>query len=67
MPERNDSPSYHSSTVESTVVPTHMTLVIAPAAIIGQWDDEIERHTPSLRVLRYTVGSSKRCFLRLRS
>lgn len=54
MPERDRLPPYHSDAVASIVHPTHMTLIIAPSAIVGQWRNEIQRHAPSLRVCMYT-------------
>ena len=33
--------------------PTAMTLIVCPVAIAAQWQSEIARHAPSLRVIRY--------------
>ncbi|BGP19791.1 hypothetical protein JCM10213_003100 [Rhodosporidiobolus nylandii] len=52
-PKRHRLPAYKNPVTDSDVQPTGLTLVIAPAAIVGQWQSEIERLTPGLRVLRY--------------
>lgn len=54
IPEREALPSYHSDALDSMVHPSHVTLIIAPSPILGQWRDEIARHAPSLRVCVYT-------------
>ena len=51
--KRRDSPQYYVEMSGSTVQPSGQTLLVCPQAIIGQWQNEIERHAPSLRVLRY--------------
>jgi len=52
-PERNLLPSYDAEFLANDVQPSSLTLLVCPQAIIGQWQDEINRHTPNLRVLRY--------------
>ncbi|KAM0747530.1 hypothetical protein T439DRAFT_328769 [Meredithblackwellia eburnea MCA 4105] len=52
-PERNLLPSYFDPQLDSIVQPSGVTLIIAPAAIIAQWYSEIQKHAPTLRVLRY--------------
>jgi SNF2 family DNA or RNA helicase len=53
-PERNLLPVYDSKRLAADVQPSGLTLLVCPQAIIGQWADEITRHAPSLRVLRYS-------------
>ncbi|BGP27363.1 proteophosphoglycan 5 [Rhodotorula toruloides] len=52
-PKRHKLPSYHNPISDSDVRPSGLTLIIAPTAIVGQWETEIARLTPGLRVLRY--------------
>lgn len=52
-PERNNLPVYDAAWLAADVRPSNLTLLVCPQAIIGQWQDEIARHAPSLRVLRY--------------
>lgn len=52
-PERNQLPAYDAEWLAADVRPSDLTLLVCPQAIIGQWRDEIARHAPSLRVLRY--------------
>lgn len=52
-PDRRLQPSYLVEKSGSMVQPSGQTLLVCPQAIISQWQDEIERHAPSLRVLRY--------------
>lgn len=51
--ERSKREPYLLQDINAEVQPTAATLLICPAAILLQWADEIERHAPSLRVLRY--------------
>lgn len=50
---RRKLPPYFNPVTDSEVQPSGMTLIIAPTAIVGQWQAEIARLAPSLRVLRY--------------
>ncbi|GAA5889557.1 hypothetical protein JCM5296_005984 [Sporobolomyces johnsonii] len=52
-PERRKLPSYFNPQTDAQVQPTGLTLIIAPAAIIGQWGTELTKLAPGLRVLRY--------------
>ncbi|BGP35067.1 hypothetical protein JCM10296v2_006897 [Rhodotorula toruloides] len=52
-PKRRKLPSYYNPISDSDVRPSGLTLIIAPTAIVGQWESEIARLTPGLRVLRY--------------
>jgi len=51
--ERRKLPSYLLEKSGSMVQPSGQTLLVCPQAIVKQWQDEIERHAPTLRVLRY--------------
>ncbi|GAA5899656.1 hypothetical protein JCM6882_001177 [Rhodosporidiobolus microsporus] len=51
--KRRRLPSFFNPVTDSDVQPTGITLIIAPAAIVGQWAQEIARLAPKLRVLRY--------------
>lgn len=53
-PERNTLPAYDAEWLAADVQPSNLTLLVCPLAIIGQWQDEITRHAPKLRVLRYS-------------
>jgi len=53
-PQRNSLPAYDAEWLATDVQPSNLTLLVCPLAIIGQWQDEITRHAPSLRVLRYS-------------
>ncbi|GAA5843078.1 hypothetical protein JCM11251_002725 [Rhodosporidiobolus azoricus] len=50
---RRKLPSFYNPITDSQVHPTGLTLIICPAAIVGQWQQEIARLAPGLRVLRY--------------
>lgn len=52
-PERNQLRAYDAEWLATDVQPSNLTLLVCPLAIIGQWADEITRHAPGLRVLRY--------------
>lgn len=52
-PKRRREASYHNGSLNCMVQPSGINLIICPKAIISQWQDEIERHVPDLRVLRY--------------
>ncbi|KAK4051523.1 hypothetical protein OIO90_004737 [Microbotryomycetes sp. JL221] len=52
-PERSSLPSYFNAATDTHPQPTGLTLIIAPSTLTGQWQSEIARHAPSLRVLRY--------------
>lgn len=56
--ERAGLPSYVSEELTCEVHPSGATLLVCPQAIIQQWQDEIERHAPTLRVFRY-LGMKK--------
>ncbi|GAA5891640.1 hypothetical protein JCM8208_007354 [Rhodotorula glutinis] len=45
--------AYFNPVTDSDVQPSGLTLIIAPTAIVGQWQSEIARLAPALRVLRY--------------
>lgn len=61
QPERTSLSAYHSPTLDADVQPSGLTLIIAPAPIVEQWESELERHAPRLRVLRYdAVGKLKK-------
>ncbi|GAA5838983.1 hypothetical protein JCM9279_002557 [Rhodotorula babjevae] len=45
--------AYFNPVTDSDVQPSGLTLIIAPTAIVGQWQAEIARLAPALRVLRY--------------
>ncbi|GAA5866067.1 hypothetical protein JCM3774_000014 [Rhodotorula dairenensis] len=51
--QRRKLPAYFNPVVDSEVQPCGATLIIAPTAIVGQWETEIARLAPGLRVLRY--------------
>ncbi|SCZ87292.1 BZ3500_MvSof-1268-A1-R1_Chr2-2g04758 [Microbotryum saponariae] len=51
--ERNLLPHYHDPATETDVYPSSLSLIICPPVLTGQWVKELERHAPSLRVLRY--------------
>ncbi|KDE04385.1 hypothetical protein, variant [Microbotryum lychnidis-dioicae p1A1 Lamole] len=51
--ERNLLPPYHNPSTETDVYPSSLSLIICPPVLTGQWVKELERHAPSLRVLRY--------------
>lgn len=53
-PERNLLPVYDATWLAADVRPSGLTLLVCPQAIIGQWCEEIARHAPTLRVLRYS-------------
>jgi hypothetical protein len=57
-PKRRKLPSFFNAITDSEVQPSGITLIVAPTAIVGQWQSEIERLTPKLKVLRYEVRSS---------
>ena len=52
-PKRSKQASYYNESLTCTVQPSGITLIVCPKAIVSQWQDEIERHTPGLKVLRY--------------
>jgi E3 ubiquitin-protein ligase SHPRH len=62
QPKRNQLKAYYNSITDSDVKPTGVTLIIAPAVIVGQWESEIARHAPGLSVLRYEVRLSRCSF-----
>ncbi|GAA5826106.1 hypothetical protein JCM3770_003829 [Rhodotorula araucariae] len=51
--DRRKLPAYFNPVTDSEVQPSGLTLIIAPTAIVGQWQSEIARLAPGLRVLRY--------------
>ncbi|GAA5992971.1 hypothetical protein JCM10908_000775 [Rhodotorula pacifica] len=51
--KRRKLPAYYNHVTDSEVQPCGATLIIAPTAIVGQWETEIARLAPTLRVLRY--------------
>ena len=51
--ERQNVAAYFAEISGSVVQPSGQTLLVCPQAIVSQWQDEIERHAPTLRVLRY--------------
>ncbi|GAA6018304.1 hypothetical protein JCM10207_000797 [Rhodosporidiobolus poonsookiae] len=52
-PKRRRLPAYFNPVADAQVQPSGLTLIICPTAIVGQWETEIARLTPGLRVLRY--------------
>ncbi|GAA6022305.1 hypothetical protein JCM10207_003278 [Rhodosporidiobolus poonsookiae] len=52
-PKRCRLPAYFNPVADAQVQPSGLTLIICPTAIVGQWETEILRLTPGLRVLRY--------------
>ncbi|KAM0786243.1 hypothetical protein ACM66B_007043 [Microbotryomycetes sp. NB124-2] len=53
QPQRSQMPTYYNPATDTEPQPTGMSLIIAPPTLTGQWQAEIARHAPSLRVLRY--------------
>jgi hypothetical protein len=51
--DRCKEPKYHDEETGATVRPSHLTLIICPSAILGQWQEEISKHAPSQRTLVY--------------
>lgn len=51
--KRRKLAAYFNPVTDSDVQPSGLTLIIAPTAIVGQWQAEIARLAPALRVLRY--------------
>lgn len=54
-PSRKRLPAYYDDYLQTKVQPTGLTLIIAPAAIVAQWQNEIKKHAPTLRILRYNT------------
>ncbi|GAA5863433.1 hypothetical protein JCM8547_006979 [Rhodosporidiobolus lusitaniae] len=52
-PSRRKLPSYYNPITDSQVQPSGVTLIIAPTAIVGQWEQELKRLSPESKVLRY--------------
>ena len=52
-PARDALPTYFDADLKIDMQPTSMTLIVCPVAIAAQWQAEIARHAPSLRVIRY--------------
>ncbi|SCV70192.1 BQ2448_1586 [Microbotryum intermedium] len=50
---RNVLPPFYNASTKTDVYPSSLTLIICPPVLTGQWVKELERHAPSLRVLRY--------------
>ncbi|GAA6018689.1 hypothetical protein JCM11491_001262 [Sporobolomyces phaffii] len=50
---RRKLPAYHNPDTDAKVQPTGLSLIVCPAAISGQWKEELARLAPELRVLRY--------------
>lgn len=60
QPHRTSLPAYFDPDLIADIQPSDITLVIAPKAIVAQWQGEIQKHAPSLRVLMYEkVGKLK--------
>ncbi|KAK4049943.1 hypothetical protein OIV83_003767 [Microbotryomycetes sp. JL201] len=53
QPERARLPTYFNAATDTEPQPTGLTLIISPPTLTGQWQAEIAKHAPCLRVLRY--------------
>lgn len=57
-PERSRMPPYYVPAVDLEVRPSGLTLIVCPLAILRQWNSEMKKHAPGLRVLIYEVSMS---------
>lgn len=46
-------PMIHDASPDREIIPIKATLIICPPAILKQWEEELERHAPKLRVFVY--------------